>query len=423
MPERSAKLLIMFAALLYEKARFTEAEPILRRALAIVEASYGPDHPHCGGPPHNLAVLLMTTNRLARGRDAHVAATLAIQEKSDGPDHPEVATASTISRNCSALPTASARPSRSFAGRWRSRKKAMGRITPAWRRLNNLALLLQAQTASPRRSRSFRRALTIRGRATGPTTQRGGEPQHLARLLEATNRLGEAEPLFRRALEIDEASFGPDHPEVAIRPQQFRGPPRDTNRLDEAEPLIAARSRSTKRASGRTIPTWRPTSTISRACPVTTNRLREAEPLLRRALAIDEASFGPNDPKWRPDLNNLARCSNPRTVPRRPSRSCAARSDLRKKHRIRIIQRGALPQQSRQPASSHQPPHRGRAAHAPRAGDIRRARADHPHVAVCPGRSRAVPPISDTTCVCAISVPEWRRADSKRIRSGRLGRR
>ena len=30
----------------------------------------------------------------------------------------------------------------------------------------------------------------------------------------------EAEPLMRRALAIDEASFGPDHPNVARRPQQ-----------------------------------------------------------------------------------------------------------------------------------------------------------------------------------------------------------
>ena len=31
---------------------------------------------------------------------------------------------------------------------------------------------------------------------------------------------GEAEPLYRRALAIDEKSFGPDHPNVASRPQQ-----------------------------------------------------------------------------------------------------------------------------------------------------------------------------------------------------------
>ena len=72
--------------------------------------------------------------------------------------------------------------------------------------------------------------------------------------MQATNRLGEAEPLMRRALAIDEASYGPDHPNVAI----------DLNNL---APLLQA-----------------------------TNRLGEAEPLMRRALAIDEASYGPDHP-------------------------------------------------------------------------------------------------------------------------------
>ena len=43
---------------------------------------------------------------------------------------------------------------------------------------------------------------------------------NLAQLLQATNRLAEAEPLMRRALAIDEAAYGPDHPDVAMRPQQ-----------------------------------------------------------------------------------------------------------------------------------------------------------------------------------------------------------
>ena len=45
---------------------------------------------------------------------------------------------------------------------------------------------------------------------------------NLAPLLQATNRLEEAEPLMRRALAIDEKSYGPEHPNVARRPQQPR---------------------------------------------------------------------------------------------------------------------------------------------------------------------------------------------------------
>ncbi len=52
------------------------------------------------------------------------------------------------------------------------------------------------------------------------------------------NRLAEAEPLMRRALAIDEASFGPEHPTVAIRLNNLASLLRATNRLAEAEPLM-----------------------------------------------------------------------------------------------------------------------------------------------------------------------------------------
>ena len=83
-------------------------------------------------------------------------------------------------------------------------------------------------------------------------------------LLLAKASYGDAEPLMRRALAIDEASYGPDHPRVAI----------DLNNLAQ---LLKD-----------------------------TNRLTEAEPLMQRALAIDEASYGPDHPNVARDLNNLA---------------------------------------------------------------------------------------------------------------------
>jgi hypothetical protein len=56
-------------------------------------------------------------------------------------------------------------------------------------------------------------------------------------LLQDTNRLGGAEPLMRRALAINEASYGPDHPTVAISLATLAHLLQATNRLGEAEPL------------------------------------------------------------------------------------------------------------------------------------------------------------------------------------------
>jgi hypothetical protein len=46
-----------------------------------------------------------------------------------------------------------------------------------------------------------------------------------------------AEPLYRRALAIDEASFGSDHPEVAIDLNNLARLLQATNRLSDAESL------------------------------------------------------------------------------------------------------------------------------------------------------------------------------------------
>jgi hypothetical protein len=51
--------------LLQATNRLAEAEPLMRRALAIDEASYGENHPNVATRLNNLAQLLQATNRLA----------------------------------------------------------------------------------------------------------------------------------------------------------------------------------------------------------------------------------------------------------------------------------------------------------------------------------------------------------------------
>jgi hypothetical protein len=63
----------------------------MRRALAIHEARFGPDHPEVAVDLNNLAQLLHDTNRLAKAEPL-MRRALAIDEASLGPDHPTVAT-------------------------------------------------------------------------------------------------------------------------------------------------------------------------------------------------------------------------------------------------------------------------------------------------------------------------------------------
>ena len=78
------------AQLLQDTNRLSDAEPLMRRALAIDEASFGPDHPNVARDLNNLAQLLQATNRLSDAEPL-MRRALAIDEASFGPDHPKVA--------------------------------------------------------------------------------------------------------------------------------------------------------------------------------------------------------------------------------------------------------------------------------------------------------------------------------------------
>ncbi|MDK1039613.1 MAG: tetratricopeptide repeat protein, partial [Actinomycetota bacterium] len=64
-PRTTAIVLNELAQLLQATNRLDEAEPLMRRALAIDEESYGADHPDVARDLNNLAQLLKATNRVA----------------------------------------------------------------------------------------------------------------------------------------------------------------------------------------------------------------------------------------------------------------------------------------------------------------------------------------------------------------------
>jgi len=264
-PEPTVRLMNQLSLLLRAKALYAEAEPLIRRALAIEEMSFGPDHPSVATRLSNLAQLLQDTNRLDEAEPL-MRRTLAIGEKIFGPEHPQVAT-----------------------------------------RLSNLAALLGATNRVVEAEPLIRRALAIDEKNFGPEhRQVATRLNNLAYLLHDTNRLDEAEPLMRRALAIDEKSFGPDHPKVALRLNNLAQLLQDTNRLDEAEPLMRRALAIDEKSFGPDHPNVATRLGNLALLLQKTNRLDEAEPLMRRALAVDEKSFGPNHPEVATDLHNLA---------------------------------------------------------------------------------------------------------------------
>ena len=161
--------------LAFIRGHYTEAEPLMKRALSIDEASYGKDHPNVARDLNNLAQLLQATNRLAEAEPLMKRA-LSIDEASYGKDHPDVATA-----------------------------------------LNNLALLLKATNRLVEAEPLMKRALSIDEASYGkdhPDVAR--DLNNLAVLLQDTHRWVEAEPLSRRATLICARSLGWQHPNTKI---------------------------------------------------------------------------------------------------------------------------------------------------------------------------------------------------------------
>jgi tetratricopeptide (TPR) repeat protein len=247
------------------KALYARSEPLMRRALAIDEATFGKNHPDVARDLNDLAYLLAATNRLGEAEPLYRRA-LDIDEASYGNDHPNIA-----------------------------------------ERLNNLATLLQATNRLGEAEPLMRRALGIDEASYGkdhPTVATA--LNNLAQLLKATNRLGEAEPLMRRALAIDEASLGKDHPTVATALNNLALLLQATNRLGEAEPLMRRALGIDEASYGNDHPEVAIDLNNLAQLLQATNRLGEAEPLMRRALGIDEASYGNDHPRVAIRLNNLA---------------------------------------------------------------------------------------------------------------------
>jgi tetratricopeptide (TPR) repeat protein len=157
-PSACARILNQTGLHLKSKANYKEAEPLLRRALAINESNLGPNHP-------------------------------------------EVARTSATWRCFCETRTACPRPSPFAAARSLSARPALApTIQNVAIYLNNLASLLQAANRLSEAEPLCRRALAIDEASLGPNHPNVAiYLNNLAELLRATNRLSEAEPLSTAA--------------------------------------------------------------------------------------------------------------------------------------------------------------------------------------------------------------------------------
>jgi tetratricopeptide (TPR) repeat protein len=300
-------LAISIGRRLLNLARYAEAEPLMRRALAIDEQIYGVEHPRVAIEMSNLAQLLQDTNRLAEAEPL-MRRSLAIDAQSYGDEHPHVAVdlnnLASLLQQTNRLTEAEPLMRRALV----IDEQSYGDEHPSVAGdLNNLAQLLKATNRLTEAEPLMRRALAIDEHSYGAEHPRMAiELNNLAQLLKATNRLAEAEPLMRRSLAIDEQIYDAEHPNIAIRLNNLAQLLTKTNRLAEAEPLMRRVVMIFEQTYGKAHPNVAAALNNLAQLLQDTNRLAEAEPLMRRSLAIDEQSYGAEHPIVAMRLNNLA---------------------------------------------------------------------------------------------------------------------
>jgi len=79
-----------FGLFLLARAAYAQAEPMFRRALAIREKAFGPEHPDVAQSLNSLATFYGGRGQYGKAEPLHQRA-LAIREKALGPEHPDVA--------------------------------------------------------------------------------------------------------------------------------------------------------------------------------------------------------------------------------------------------------------------------------------------------------------------------------------------
>ncbi|MEC4850779.1 MAG: CHAT domain-containing tetratricopeptide repeat protein, partial [Jaaginema sp. PMC 1079.18] len=184
------------AALYQRMGNYSEAEPLVQRALAIREQAFGEDHPSVATSLHNLAALYQNMGNYSEAEPLYQRA-LAIREQASGRNHLDVA-----------------------------------------RTLNGLAVLYQDMGNYSEAEALHQRALAIKEQALDsdhPSIAR--TLNGLAALYRDMGNYSEAEPLFQRALAIREQALGSDHLDVANSLHNLAELYQDMGNYSEAEPL------------------------------------------------------------------------------------------------------------------------------------------------------------------------------------------
>jgi tetratricopeptide (TPR) repeat protein len=217
-PEARGRLVNQMGTYFWGRAQYTDAKEAFERALHIIEAAFGPDHPEVAIDVNNLGSVLQDLGDLARARQ-YLERALRIDEAAFGPDHPEVAidvnNLGGVLQDLGDLTGAR----QHFERALHIDEAALGPDHPNVAfDVNNLGSVLRDLGDLAGAQQHFERALPIFEATLGTNHPNVAVlVNNLGGVLQALGDLAGARQHFERALRITEIAFDPDHPKAAIR--------------------------------------------------------------------------------------------------------------------------------------------------------------------------------------------------------------
>jgi CHAT domain-containing protein/tetratricopeptide (TPR) repeat protein len=283
---------------LHEAGKYSEAEPVALRAVALAERLHGPDHLQVGTALNNLGLLYRAQGRYTEAEPIYLR-YLGIREKAFGPDHPNVVTAL---NNLAVLYKVQGRfreAERLYKRSLAIREKVLGAESPhVGTLLGNLGQLYYSEGRYAEAEVLAKRDLAIRERAPGPDQlDLSRALNNLALIYDAQHRYADAEPLYKRALKISEAKLGPEHPDVSTTLSNLAVVYANLKRFSEAEELNLRALEITERQLGPDHPGMGIALNNLAVLYQDQKRYAEAEQLYLRSAAVLEKSSGPDHPQ------------------------------------------------------------------------------------------------------------------------------
>ena len=286
---------------------YPRAEPLFQRSLRICELAFGPEHPNTATSLNNLARLHVAMSDFAKAEPLY-RRSVQINEKALGAENPNTATSLNNLATLYFKLSDYARAEPLFQRNLKIREKVLGPEHPLTAAsVNNLALLYETMGDYAKAEPLYQRGLKVNTKVLGrqhPDT--ATSLNNLGLIYIKLGDFSKAEPLLREGLAICEKAFGEDHPDTATSLNNLAVLHRNTASLAKAESLLQRCLKISEKLQGTNHPDTATSLNNLALLYSDMGNYAQAEPLFQRSLKVYENVGGPNHPEAAAILGNLA---------------------------------------------------------------------------------------------------------------------